>query len=228
MKKITLALLLSSTALLVPVIAAQAYSNQPQITSIDQTDVKQPVPHDVNWIPSDEVVAGDKLLDHYELNITDASTFADVCSVDVSADAVTYQLTSVVCPQMDVYGFYNAQLIEIYSDTTESSDENLTFYTNPPKPKSLKIKHRLANSLRLKFKRGVEIGGEYLYVDYIVARGKNTGKIVTNGEAFTPSNYIDVTDLPAGKSLQIKMRFRSNEYGNSAWSNWMKFKTKED
>lgn len=228
MKKITLALFLTTTALLVPVIAVQAYSNQPQITSIDQVDVKQPVNHDVNWIASDEVIAGDKVLDHTQLTVTVVATLSEVCSIEVAPGVDTYRLSSDTCAELGVYNFYNVQLVEVYSDETESSDENLTFYTNPPKPKSLEVKRRLANSMRLKFKRGVQISGEYLYVEYIVARGKNTGKIVGNGELFTGANYIDVADLPAGKSLQIKMRFVTSDFGNSAWSSWKKFKTKED
>jgi hypothetical protein len=228
MKKTTFGLLFSILVLLVPAVAAQAYSNQPQITSIDQVDPKQPVNHDVNWIQSDEVIAGDRVLDYTRLTVTVVATLSEVCTIEVAPDVDTYSLTTDTCAELGVYNFYNVKLVEVYSDDTESSDENLTFYTNPPKPKSLEVKRRLANSMRLKFKRGVQIAGEYLYVEYIVARGKNTGKIVGNGELFTGANYIDVADLPAGKSLQIKMRFVTSDYGNSAWSSWTKFKTKED
>lgn len=228
MKKIILSSIITTIALCIPTLTAQAYSNQPDITTIDQVDPKEPVTHDVNWLASDEVTAGEKILDHTRLTVIVVATLSEVCVIEVPTDTEIYRLSTDTCPELGVYNFYNVQLVEVYSDATESTDENLTFYTNPPKPKSLEVKRREANSVRLKFKRGVQISGEYLYIEYIVARAKNKSKIVSNGQLFTGDNYIDVLDLPAEKNLQIKMRFVTSDYGNSAWSGWLKFKTKAD
>lgn len=230
MKKITpKAILAASIALLVPTFAVQAYTYQPTITDITQVSTKYPVPHDVNWTISEQAEDGDKTIDHFYMIITNVIDDTVMCEVDeIGADVLTYRVNKSTCPDINVFNYYDVDLYEVYTDDTESNVATDTFRTKPPKAKSLKIRNKQANSVRVKFSRGVQVAGTYIYVDYIVSRKNKAGSIVLNGDEYTNDNYIDIDGLPANKGLQVKLRLRASSYGNSPWSAWEKFRTLED
>lgn len=228
-KLIVLSMVALCVSLFMPLFVAQASTYQPTITSIDQVKAKSPVPHDVNWTISQQAEDGDKTIDHFQLTVTTVESDTTVCTIDdITADALTYRLSADTCTDLDVFNYYTVELLEVYDDDTESNEDTETFRTKPPKPKSLRIKDKQANSVRVRFKRGVQIAGEYLYIDYKVSRKNKPGSIVENGSVYSDDNYVDIDGLPANKALQVRVRFRSSSYGNSPWSAWKKFKTLED
>ena len=209
--------------------SAAAFTAQPDVTSIEQVMAKRPIPHMVTWEMSGQVEDGDKTIDHIEMVVTDASDDSTVCSLsEIAADATAVTVNKANCEGLHVYGSYQVALVEVYTDDTESNEATENFKTKPPKPKNLRAKKRTANDVRLRFDRGVQIAGTYIYVDYKIARRKSRAKIVENGATYVDDNFVDVDNLPAGKKLQARVRFRSSTYGNSPWSAWENFRTLAD
>lgn len=219
----------SAVASLAFVQSAVAFTAQPDVTAIEQVKTSAPIPHTVSWESSGQAEDGTKTIDHQEMVVVDSSDSSSVCSFsDIDADTRSLTLNKSNCPELHVYGYYEVELIEVYTDDTVSGEATETFRTKPPKPKNLRAKKREANAVRLRFDRGVQIAGNYIYVDYKIARRKNRSNIVENGSTYTDDNYVEVDGLPAGAKLQARVRFRNSSYGNSPWSAWKNFSTLEE
>lgn len=233
MKKMLYAGIITATfAVVAPMSSAQAveteFTAQPTISTVEQVQAKYPVPHDVTWTISGQAEDGSEIIESFSMTVTKQGDSTATCTITGISDvARTYRLNKSTCPGLRVYNQYTVTLWEVYADDISNADTE-TLRTKPPKAKRLKAKKKTANSVRIKFNRGVQIAGEYMYVDYKVARRNNSSKIVANGADYTGSNYVDITGLPANKKLKARVRFRSTAYGNSPWSTWKNFKTLAD
>ncbi len=235
MRKVLLgAMVTAVAALLLPVAATQAaelaFTTQPTI-EFEQVKRRNPVPQTMTIAVSGQVDDGDETIDRMELTITDSTDDTTVCVIDdITADVRSLKINKKNCSDLNVLSQYSGSLVEYYESGNESRAGTATFRTAPPKLKRLRTpkKKRKANSIRVKFNRGVNAAGTSMYVDYVVTRRKNKSKIVENGTTYTRNNYVDISGLPANKKLSVKVALRSTSYGSGPWSKWKKFKTKKN
>lgn len=200
------------------------YSYAAAVTEVERAGAKA-IPTNVTWVESVSAEDGTLILDHFEVILLENST--EVGRASATADVRTITLNKGNIPDMKSFKDYFVRVDEFYTDDTSSEGVTAYLYTAPPKLKDVKVKNKDLDgdgrlSLTVKWDQPTSLRNNNVYYDYKITNKGNASKLVEEGYDWGDIYKINIDDLPA-KTMQIKVRARTDDNGNGQWSKWVEF-----